>query len=89
MSQNLKSLVSRAEGLIRIAFDLLYEEGAAAPKVLSLGLHQRMIGHPGRFRNLQRFVEYVLGHDHVWVATRKQIAERWIEKYPYAVATAG
>lgn len=71
------------------AFDLLYEEGATAPKVLSLGLHQRMIGHPGRFRNLQRFVAHMLGHDHVWVATRRQIAERWIERHPYPAATTG
>lgn len=68
------------------SFDLLYEEGAAAPKMLSLGLHQRMIGRPGRFRNLQRFVEYMLSHEHVWVATRREIAEWWIGRNPYTPA---
>ena len=62
---------------LRDAFDLLYAEGATAPKMMSVGLHCRLAGRPGRAAALQRFLDYVTGHDRVWVATRLAIAEHW------------
>jgi len=62
---------------LRDAFDTLYEEGAAHPKMMSVGLHARLIGRPGRIRALKRFVEHVARHDRVWVARRVDIARHW------------
>jgi peptidoglycan/xylan/chitin deacetylase (PgdA/CDA1 family) len=56
------------------AFDVLYAEGAEGPRMMSFGLHPRMIGRPGRIRALRDFIEYARGHDSVWFATREQIA---------------
>lgn len=63
-------------------FDWLYSEGAAAPKMMSLGLHLRIIGRPGRVGYLKKFFEHVRRHDDVWIATRKDIAEHWIAANP-------
>ncbi|WP_066567976.1 allantoinase PuuE [Snodgrassella sp. CFCC 13594] len=69
---------------LRDAFDVLYAEGeAGAPKMLSVGLHCRLIGRPGRFAGLQRFMDYVAQHDKVWVATRADIARHWVQTHPY------
>ncbi len=65
------------------AFDTLYEEGATAPKMLSIGLHCRVIGRPGRFRALQKFLDYVLSFDDVWLCRRADIARHWHEHHPY------
>ncbi|MEC8917244.1 MAG: allantoinase PuuE, partial [Pseudomonadota bacterium] len=51
---------------LRDAFDVLYEEGAETPKMLSIGLHCRLVGRPGRFRALQRFLDHLEAHDRVW-----------------------
>ncbi len=59
------------------AFDALYEEGANAPKMMSVGLHCRLIGRPGRIRALQRFLDHVESHDKVWVCRRTDIAKHW------------
>ena len=67
---------------LKDAFDTLYEEGAAAPKMMSVGLHCRLVGRPGRFAALKRFVDYVLSHDRVWVARRIDVARHWIEQFP-------
>jgi allantoinase len=67
-------------------FDCLYREGAAAPRMMSLGVHLRIIGRPGRIGYLERFVRHVKGHDRVWIATRRAIAERWAAQYPVAGA---
>ena len=67
---------------LKDAFDTLYEEGAAAPKMMSVGLHCRLVGRPGRFAALRRFVDYVLSHDRVWIARRIDIARAWIERFP-------
>jgi allantoinase len=64
------------------AFDVLYEEGRAAPKMMSIGLHCRLIGRPGRLRALQRFVDHVLSHDQVWVCRRVDIARHWRLHHP-------
>ena len=67
---------------LKDAFDVLYKEGKSAPKMLSIGLHCRIIGRPARMAALQRFIEYVQSHDNVWLCTREQIARHWKEQYP-------
>ncbi|WP_181702147.1 allantoinase PuuE [Chthonobacter albigriseus] len=63
---------------LKDSFDVLYAEGeAGAPKLLNIGLHCRLVGRPGRIAALQRFVDYVLGHDKVWLARRIDIAWHW------------
>lgn len=69
---------------LKEAFDVLYEEGNQQPKMLSIGLHNRIIGRPGRFAALKRFVEYVLSHEQVWCCTREQIAQHWLKHFPYS-----
>ena len=66
------------------AFDTLYREGATRPKMLSIGLHCRLIGRPGRFPGLARFIDYACGHDRVWFARRIDIARHWRETHPYS-----
>ena len=59
-------------------FDVLYAEGeAGAPKMMSIGLHCRLVGRPGRAAALARFLDYIKGHDRVWVARRDDIARHW------------
>ena len=69
---------------LKDSFDLLYAEGGQAPKMLSVGLHCRLVGRPGRAAALARFLDYVQGHDHVWLATRLDIARHWIRRHPPA-----
>ncbi len=59
---------------LRDSFDALYAEGEIAPKMLSIGLHSRLVGRPGRAVSLARFIDYVLGHDRAWIPTRLDIA---------------
>lgn len=68
---------------LKDAFDTLYEEGADEPKMLSIGLHCRLIGRPGRFQALKRFVEYTKGFDQVWYARRIDIAKHWHQHHPF------
>lgn len=68
---------------LKDAFDVLYEEGLESPKMMSVGLHCRLIGRPGRFRALQRFLDYVQQHDRVWVCRRIDIARHWKTEHPY------
>ncbi|MCP4057620.1 MAG: polysaccharide deacetylase family protein, partial [Pseudoalteromonas sp.] len=72
---------------LKDAFDTLYEEGDPqgenAPKMMSIGLHCRLIGRPGRIKALARFLEYAKSHEQVWFATREQIAEHWLKTHPY------
>jgi len=62
---------------LRDAFDVLYAEGEAAPKMMSVGLHCRLAGRPGRAAALARFLDYIAGFDKVWLATRLDIARHW------------
>ena len=71
---------------LRDAFDTLYEEGARAPKMMSIGLHCRLVGRPGRFASLKRFLDYVLKHDKAWVTRRSDIARHWHQHHPYQAA---
>ncbi len=59
------------------AFDQLWEEGAEAPRMLSIGLHQRLVGRPGRARALARFLDHVQARGATWIARRLDIAEHW------------
>ncbi len=68
---------------LKDAFDTLYAEGATAPKMMSVGLHCRLIGRPGRIAGLRRFFEYVRGHKDVWVCRRIDIARHWHQHHPY------
>jgi allantoinase len=68
---------------LKDAFDTLYEEGAKAPKMMSIGLHCRLVGRPGRFASLKRFLDYVLKHDKAWVCRRVDIARHWHTHHPY------
>jgi len=68
---------------LRDAFDVLYAEGETEPKMLSIGLHCRLAGRPGRFASLQRFLDYISGHEDVWVTRRIDIAEHWMKHHPY------
>jgi putative urate catabolism protein len=67
----------------RDAFDTLYEEGATAPKMMSVGLHTRMIGRPGRMKGLRKFLEHVRAHEGVWITRRVDIARHWRQNFPY------
>lgn len=72
---------------LKDSFDLLYREGAeGAPKMLSIGLHCRLVGRPGRMAALERFLDYVLSHEKVWVAKRIDIARHWHEHHKPIVA---
>ena len=68
---------------LRDAFDVLYEEGARQPKMMSVGLHCRLAGRPGRAAALTRFLDYARSHDHVWITTRAAIAEHWQSRHPH------
>lgn len=68
---------------LKDSFDVLYAEGAAgSPKMLSVGLHCRLVGRPGRAASLARFLDYVQSHDKVWVARRIDIARHWAKTHP-------
>ena len=67
---------------LKDAFDVLYAEGAVAPKMLSVGLHCRLAGRPARAAALGRFLDYITGHDAVWVARRVDIARHWAKTHP-------
>jgi putative urate catabolism protein len=64
------------------AFDVLYAEGAERPRMMSVGMHCRLLGRPGRFAALQRFLDHVERHDRVWVCRRVDIARHWIGRHP-------
>jgi allantoinase len=68
---------------LRDTFDVLYAEGAEAPKMMSIGMHCRLLGRPGRMRALQRFLDHVEKHDRVWVARRIDIARHWRATHPF------
>ena len=75
---------------LRDAFDALYEEGDPdgldRPKMMSIGMHCRLLGKPGRIGSLRRFLDHVAAHDHVWVARRIDIARHWKHTHPFATA---
>jgi allantoinase len=77
---------------LKDAFDVLYREGDPhgldAPKMLSVGLHARIVGRPARLAALERFIDYVQSHDQVWVCRRIDIACHWMATHPFSVVDA-
>ena len=71
---------------LRDSFDVLYAEGETAPKMLSIGLHCRLAGRPGRFAALQRFLDHIQNHEQVWICRRVDIARHWIDRHPWQAA---
>ena len=66
---------------LKDSFDTLYEEGKLSPKMMSVGLHCRLIGRPGRIQSLKKFLDYILKHEDVWICKRIDIANHWIKNY--------
>ena len=66
---------------LKDSFDVLYEEGKSYPKMMSVGLHCRLIGRPGRIQSLKRFIDYVSKFDDIWICKRVDIAKHWIKNY--------
>jgi allantoinase len=68
---------------LRDSFDALYAEGDEAPRMMSIGMHCRLLGRPGRITALQRFLDHIAKHDRVWVCRRIDIARHWQQVHPY------
>ena len=66
---------------LKDTFDALYLEGETHPKMMSVGMHARILGRPGRIMAMRRFLEYVKTFDDVWFCTRREIADHWYEKF--------
>ena len=71
---------------LRDAFDTLYAEGAETPRMMSIGLHCRLVGRPGRLAALARFIDHAQSHDRVWFCRRIDIARHWREHHPWSGA---
>ena len=67
---------------LKDAFDVLWAEGETSPKMMSVGLHCRIVGRPGKMAGLARFLSYAQGHERVWFARRIEIARHWRERHP-------
>lgn len=67
---------------LKDAFDVLYAEGDTSPKMLSIGMHCRILGRPARFKALQKFLDYVQSHQQVWICRRADIAQHWYQHHP-------
>ena len=68
---------------LKDSFDLLHAEGARAPKMMSVGLHCRLVGRPGRAAALARFLDHVQKHSDAWICRRIDIANHWRHHHPY------
>jgi allantoinase len=66
---------------LKDSFDTLYDEGKTSPKMMSVGLHCRIIGKPGRIQSLKKFLDYVLKHEDVWLCKRIDVAKHWVKNY--------
>jgi len=67
---------------LRDSFDTLYAEGGTTPRMMSIGLHCRLAGRPGRIKALERFMDHALSHDGVWFCRRVDIARHWRARFP-------
>jgi peptidoglycan/xylan/chitin deacetylase (PgdA/CDA1 family) len=74
------ALASQFAEYLRDTFDVLYAEGAHRPRMMSVGIHARILGRPGRIRALTRFLEHVSSHEGVWIARRDEIARHWLAR---------
>ena len=72
--------------ILREAFDFLREEGREAPKMMNVGMHMRLLGHPSRASGLARFLDYVKGKPDVWVCKREEIARHWLKEHSCEVS---
>ena len=90
------SRFSRAQGFdlaadfltyMREFFDWLYAESARTPRLMTVAVHARLIGRPGRIGALARFLDHVQGHDDVWICQRQAVARHWIARHPYGGGT--
>ena len=68
---------------LKDAFDVLYREGERTPRMMSIGLHCRLVGRPGRFAALERFLDHVQSHQDVWICRRVDIARHWRQVHPF------
>ena len=66
---------------LKDTFDALYLEGEASPKMMSVGMHARILGRPGRIMAMRRFLEYVKTFDNVWLCSRREIADHWYKNF--------
>jgi putative urate catabolism protein len=73
---------------LKDSFDVLYAEGTTSPKMMSVGLHCRLVGRPGRAAALLRFLDYIKAHERVWVPTRLEIAQHWHAHMKHLAADA-
>ena len=67
---------------LRDSFDVLHAEGAETPRMMSIGMHGRLLGRPGRFIALQRFLDHLARHERVWICRRIDIARHWRARHP-------
>jgi len=67
---------------LKDSFDVLYGEGATHPKMMTVGVHARLLGRPGRIGALHRILDYMLGHERVWICRRDDLAQHWAKMYP-------
>ena len=82
LARHIEQLDHDGYTIVRDAFDMLYREGATQPKMMSIGMHCRLLGRPGRIVALQKFLDHVARHDKVWVARRIDIARHWKAHHP-------
>ncbi|MCJ8143915.1 allantoinase PuuE [Ancylobacter sp. A5.8] len=94
---NNDSRMTRAQGFdlgehfytyVRDSFDWLHRRGAVMPRMMSVGLHNRLIGRPGRIGALERLLDHMMAHEAVWFAGRAQIARHWIAQHPFTAQAA-
>jgi hypothetical protein len=74
---------------LRDTFDVLYAESAVTPRMMSVGMHVRLVGRPGRLAGLVRFLEYVRRYDDVWICRKVDVARHWREHHPYRKERTG
>ncbi|HUV23125.1 MAG TPA: hypothetical protein VMZ32_15115, partial [Gammaproteobacteria bacterium] len=67
---------------LKDSFDTLYAEGETHPKMMTVGLHARLLGRPGRIRSLHNFLDYLQTHQKVWICRRDDLANYWVKNYP-------
>ena len=66
---------------LKDSFDTLYQEGETSPKMMSVGMHARILGRPGRIMAMRRFLQYIKEFDNVWLCSRREIADHWYKNF--------